>query len=46
MFVIDLSESDIVSRWIHRESNLMFSLSRDKDQRKKFAFVLAFAQCK
>ena len=38
-------ESDIASRWVHRESNLMFTLSSDKDQRKKFAHAFAFAQC-
>ena len=36
------SKTDIASRWIHRESNLMFTLSSDKDQSKKFAFP----QCK
>ena len=29
------SESNITSRWVHRESNLMFTLSSDKDQRGK-----------
>ena len=33
---------DIASRWGHKKSNLMFTLSSDKDQRKIFAFV----QCK
>ena len=28
------SKSDIASRWVHRESNLMLTLSSDKDQRK------------
>ena len=28
-------ESDIVSRWVHRESNLMFTLNSNKNQRKK-----------
>ena len=28
------SESDIASRWLHGESNLMFKLSSEKDQRK------------
>ena len=28
------SESDIAYRWVHKESNLMFALSSDKDQRK------------
>ena len=28
------SESDISSRWVRREPNLMFKLSSDKDQRK------------
>ena len=37
-------ESDTTSRWVQRETNLMFILSSDKDQRKKFAFV--FAYCK
>ena len=36
------NNSNIGSRWVHRESNLMFILSNDKDQRNKFAFV----QCK
>ena len=38
-------ESDIASRWVHKKSNLMFTLSSDKDQSKKFAFVFALAQC-
>ena len=29
--------SDITSRWVHREFTLMFTLSSDKDQRKKLA---------
>ena len=36
--------TNIASRWLHRESNLMFTLSSDKYQRKQFAF--AFAECK
>ena len=28
------SATDIASRWVHRESNLMFTLISDKDQRK------------
>ena len=28
----DESERDIASRWVHRESNLMFTLDSDKDQ--------------
>ena len=28
------SENDIASKWVRRESNLMFKLSSDKDQRK------------
>ena len=40
------SESDIASRWVHRESNLMFTLSSNKDQRKKFVFPFTFAECK
>ena len=28
------TESDIAFRWIHRESNIMFTLSSDKDQIK------------
>ena len=39
-------ESDITSRRVHRESNLTFTLNSDKDQRKKFASVFAFDQCK
>ena len=33
------SESDIASRWVQRESNLMFTLSNDKDQRNKSVFA-------
>ena len=47
------SESDIASGWAHKESNLMFTVSSDKDQSEKFAFtcfspfcVFAVAQCK
>ena len=29
--------NDIASRWVHRESNLMFTLSRDKGQRNQFS---------
>ena len=29
------SESDIASKWVHRESNLMFTLNSDREQRKK-----------
>ena len=32
--------SDIAFRWVHRESNLMFLLSSDKDRRKNFVFAL------
>ena len=28
------SESDMASRWVHRESNLMFTLSSDKIKEK------------
>ena len=42
--LLGFSESDSASRWVHRESKLVFTLNSDKDQRKKFAFVLAFAQ--
>ena len=31
------SESDIVYIWVHRESNLMFTLSSDKHQRKRLS---------
>ena len=31
---------------IHREFNLMFTLSNDKDPRQKFVLAFAFAQCK
>ena len=37
------SKSDFVSRWIHRESKLIFALSSEKDQREKFALPFAFA---
>ena len=40
------SEIDITSRLVHRKSNLMFTLSSNKGQRKKFAFALAFVRCK
>ena len=40
------SESNITSRWVHRESNLIFTLSSDKIQRKKFVFAFAFTQYK
>ena len=40
------SESDIVSRWVHKESNLMFTLNSDKNQRKEFAFGFAMVQYK
>ena len=36
------SESDIASKWVHRESNLMFTLSSDKDHIKKFVSVYIF----
>ena len=39
------SESNVTSRWVHRESNLIFTLSNDKDQRKQFAFAYDFSQC-
>ena len=38
-------ESDIVFKWLYRESNLMFTLNCDKIQRRKFALMIAFAQC-
>ena len=34
----------ITSKWVHRESNLMFTFSGHKDQRKKIAF--AITHCK
>ena len=37
------SESDIASRWVHRESNLMFTLSSNQNQRKTLALALALA---
>ena len=40
------SESDIAFKWTHRKSNLMFTWSSDKDQRKKITFTFVFAQCK
>ena len=36
------SKSDIASRWVYKECNLMFILRRDKDQRKLFALSFAF----
>ena len=39
-------ESDIDSRWILMESNSIFPLSSDKDQRKEFAFTFPLGQCK
>ena len=38
--------SDVASWSIHRKYNLMFTLSSDKDFRKKFAFAFVSAQCK
>ena len=35
LFDTDETASDFISRWVHRESNLLFTLSSDKDQRKK-----------
>ena len=35
------SERYMASRWVHRESNLVFTLSSNKLQGKKFAFALA-----
>ena len=40
------SESDIASRWVHSETNLMFTLSSEKWPKEKFAFVFACTQCK
>ena len=40
------NENDIAPRWVHRESNLKFTQSSDKDQRKKIAFAFAFTHCK
>ena len=34
-------KSDIASKLVHRESNLMFTLSSDKDQRNKLGFAFA-----
>ena len=39
------SESDIASRWVHRESNSIYTLNSHKDHRNKFVFALAFFQC-
>ena len=36
------SESDVASTWVHRQSNLMFTMSNDKDRRK----ISTFPQCK
>ena len=33
------SKSDIASRWINRKSNLMFTSSSDKDQRKTIGWA-------
>ena len=38
------SESDVASRWVHRKSNLMFTLSSEK-RTGIFAISIAFAQC-
>ena len=40
------SESDIVSRWVHRESNLMFHIEQQQRSMEKVTFTFAFAQCK
>ena len=34
-------QNDIASKWVHRESKLMFTLSSMKGQRKKFIFAFA-----
>ena len=34
-FILDESESDIASRWVHKESNLLFTMGSERDQRKK-----------
>ena len=39
-------ESDFASRWVHKESNFMFTFSNDKEQRKKFDLTFPFVQCK
>ena len=31
-----------VSRWVHRQSNIMCTVSNEKDHRKKFAFAFFF----
>ena len=36
------SESNIAFEWIHRESNLMFTLSSDKDQKKIIRHCVRF----
>ena len=36
----------LASRWLHKESNLMFTFRRDKDKSKQLAFPFPFAQCK
>ena len=35
-------ESDVASRWVDRESNLMFTVISDKDQRKKCRFHVRY----
>ena len=42
----DESESNTPSKWVHRESNLIFTLSIDWDQEKKIRFAFALAHCK
>ena len=37
------SESDIASKCVRTESNLMFTLNSDKDYRKKNSFAFSFA---
>ena len=37
-------ESGISSGWVHRDFNLLFTFSSDKDQRQKVAFAFAVDQ--
>ena len=44
LYLMRKSESGIASRSIHIESNLIFTLRSDKDQRKNISFALALCK--
>ena len=40
LYYLYWGESDFASRWVHRESNLIFIFSSNKDQTKKLALLI------